>query len=834
VLENCLRDLKYALRTLIRTPTFTLTAILSLALGIGANAAIFSLVDQVLLRMLPVKDPRSLVLIDWRGNALADGWGSGNLMSYPMCRDLQAQTQFFDGVFCRHPTTVNLSTGGEARPVLAEIVSGTYFPVLGVRPHLGRLIGESDDVTKDAHPVVVLAYEYWANTLGAPQDIVGRKVLLNNHPMTVIGVAEPHFSGMDVGEAAALWVPAMMKRQVTPGWDRLLDRRARWMNIFGRLKPGVTADSAKAGLQPWFKSVLESDRQLEGFPKTTPEQLKAFLASSIDVMPASQGRSNLRRMMTGPLWMLLTGTGLLVLLACSNVASLLLARGAAREREVMTRIALGASRGRLTNQLLTEGMVIALAGGAFGIVAAPAASAALIAFLPQDVSRASLTSNLDFRVLLFTFLVSVTTGVLCGIAPALQAGKLSLMTALRDRAPNTGGVRLRRALVVGQIAFTLLLLICAGLFLQTVSRLHEKGPGFETSRLLMFQIDTSKSGYDDVTGARFVLQLLDTLRHTPGIDRAGLAGHTLLAGGSWNTSMTIDDKLRGRRPTDRVVHCTPVSPGFFTTLGTRLIAGQDFPEKAGDFSESRAYRTAIVNASFARRYFGDTSPIGHFIGFGTRPDTKTNVEIVGVVADFSYRGIKEETEQAFFPFLDIPWSGATYYVRTLGKPESAFTTIRGTVGKLDATLPILSLRTVDDQIDRSLTTERMMASLLTSFGAIALLLSVIGLYGVMSFVVTQRTREIGVRLALGATRGNAVWLVLRDALVMIVSGTTIALLGSWAVGRVVSGLLYDVAPMHVPTIFFATLVLAVVALGAAMVPAWRASSVSATEALRAE
>jgi putative ABC transport system permease protein len=834
VLENCLRDLKYALRTLVRTPTFTCTAVLSLALGIGANAAIFSLVDQVLLRMLPVKDPRSIVLIDWRGNALADGWGSGNLMSYPMCRDLQAQTPFFDGVFCRHPTTVNLSTGGEAKPVLAEIVSGTYFPVLGIRPFLGRLIAESDDVTKDAHPVVVLAYEYWANALGAPSDIVGRKVLLNNHPMTVIGVAEPHFSGMDVGEAAALWVPAMMKRDVTPGWDRLLDRRAHWMHIFGRLKPGVTAESAKAGLQPWFKSVLESDRELEGFPTTTPEQLKSFLGSYIDVMPASQGRSNLRRTMTGPLWVLLTGTGLLVLLACSNVASLLLARGAAREREVMTRIALGASRGRLTNQLLTEGMVIALAGGALGIVIAPSASAALIGFLPQDVSRASLTPDLDVRILLFTFVVSIATGALCGIAPALQAGKLSLMTALRDRAPNSGGVRLRRALVVGQIAFTLLLLIGAGLFLQTVSRLHAKGPGFETSHLLMFQIDTAKSGYEDSRGARFVVQLLDTLRHMPGIDRAGLAGHTLLSGGSWNMFLTIDDKLRGRRTTDRLVHLTPVSPGFFTALGTRLIAGQDFPEKAPDFTKDRSYRTAIVNAAFARRYFGDASPIGHFIGFGTRPDTKTSVEIVGVVADFSYRGIREETEQAFFPFLDIPWSGATYYVRTQGKPEHAFATIRATIGKLDSTLPILSLRTIDDQIDRSLTTERMMASLLTSFGAIALLLSVTGLYGVMSFVVTQRTREIGVRLALGATRGNAMWLVLRDALVMIVSGTTIALCGSWAVGRVVSGLLYDVAPADVPTILFATSVLAIVALGAAMVPAWRASSVSATEALRAE
>ena len=706
-LEDCRRDVRHAVRTLVRTPTFTLTAVLSLALGIGANAAIFSLVDQVLLRLLPVRDPQRIVLIDWRGNALADGWGSGNLMSYPMCRDLQAQTQFFDGVFCRHPTTVNLSAGGQPQPVLAETVSGTYFSVLGVRPHRGRLIAESDDLQRDAHPVIVMSYEYWANALGRAPDIVGRKVLINNQPMTVIGVAEPGFSGMDVGEAAALWVPAMMKRQATPDWDRLLDRRARWMHVFGRLKPGVTAESAQAGLQPWFKSVLESDRQLESFPKTTPEQLRAFLASYLEVTSASRGRSNMRRAMAGPLWVLLAGTSLLVLLACSNVASLLLARGAARGREVVTRIALGASRGRIANQLLIESLVISLAGGLLGIAAAPAVSAALLSFLPQDVARASLTTDLDTRVLLFTFIVCIATGALCGTAPALQAARLSLITALRERAPSGGGVRLRRALVVGQIAFTLILLICAGLFLQTVSRLHEKGPGwFESDRLLMFQIDTARSGYQDAAGPRLVLQLLEAVRNTPGVASAAIAGHTLLAGGSWNMSMTID--FKGRRPTDRPVHCSPVTPRFFSTLGARLIAGRDFEERgpSGPDGTGPRYRTAIVNASFARRYFGDVSPIGHRIGFGTRPDTKTDVEIVGVVADFSYRGIREETEQAFFRFLDIPWAGGTFYVRTQAKPENTFAAIRATVASVDSTLPILSLRTIETQIDRSLTTER--------------------------------------------------------------------------------------------------------------------------------
>jgi predicted permease len=835
-LDDGCRDLRHALRTLARMPTFTLTAVLSLAVGTGANTAIFSLVDQVLLRSLPVRDPHRIVLIDWRGNQLGDGRGSDNLMSFPMCRDLHAQTSFFDGVFCRHPTTVNLSAGREPQPVLAEIVSGTYFPVLGVQPHLGRLIAESDDLQQDAHPVVVLAYEYWHAALGGAPDIVGRKVLMNNYPMTVIGVAEPGFTGMDVGEAVAVWVPAMMKRQATPDWDRdrLFDRRTRWMHVFGRLKPGVTAQSATVGLQPWFKGVLESERRLENFPRTTPEQLRSFLGSFLELTPASGGRSSLRRTMEGPLWVLLAGTSLLVLLACSNVASLLLARGAARGREVVTRIALGASRRRIANQLLIESLAISLAGGLLGIAAAPVVSNALLSFLPQDVSRASLTSELDVRVLLFTFLVCIATGALCATAPALQAGRLSLVAALRDRAPIGGGVRLRRALVVGQIALTLVLLICAGLFLQTVSRLHQKGPGFETDRLLIFQVDTAKNGYDYARGTRLVLELLDAVRNTPDVARAAIAGHTLLGGGSWNTSMTIE--FEGRRPTERNVHCSPVTPGFFATLGAPLIAGRDFDERDAntrDVARPR-YRTAVVNANFARRYFGEASPIGHRIGFGARPDAKTDVEIVGVVANFSYRGIRDETEQAFFPYLDIPWAGGTYYVRTHGRPENAFATLRATVARLDPLLPIRSLRTVDTQIDRSLTTERMMATLLTGFGAIALLLSVIGLHGVMSFVVTERRREIGVRLALGATRATALWLVLRDALIMIGSGTTIALLSAWAVGRVMAGLLFGVTPLHAPTIALATIGLAIVALGAAIVPAWRASSVSPTEALYAE
>jgi predicted permease len=392
-------------------------------------------------------------------------------------------------VFCRHPTIVNFSTGQKQEPMGAEIVSGSYFPVLGVLPALGRLIDESDDLQPGAHPVVVLSYDYWQTGFGSAPDVVGRKVLVNNFPMTVIGVASATFRGVDLGEVPALWIPAMMKRQATPEWDRLLDRRARWMHVFGRLKPGVTAEQAKAGLQPWFKSMLEADTRREGFPRVTAEQRRNFLASTIDVIPASQGRSNLRRRLDGPLWVLMVGTLLLLLSASLNVASLFLARGAARGREIRTRMALGASRGRITGLLLADSMLIALGGGVLGLVLAPSVSHVLLSFLPQDVVRVDLTSQMDQRVFAFAFVVSVVTGALCGLAPAWQARRVPLICWLKERSGSTaaGGLRLRKGLVVGQMAFTLILLVGAGLFVQTLARLQAKGPGFATANLLTFR-----------------------------------------------------------------------------------------------------------------------------------------------------------------------------------------------------------------------------------------------------------------------------------------------------------------------------------------------------------
>src|SRR6201993_957776 len=399
-------DLRFSARSFLNAPSFTITAVLSLVLGIGATTAIYSLVDQVLLHALPTRQPERLVLIDWRGDQVADGFGSWNLMSYPICRDLDKQTQFFEGVFCRALTTVNLSTGGDYRPAAAEIVSTNYFQVLGVGPAVGRVLTNDDDGTPNANSVAVVSYDFWETQLGRASDVVGRKVLVNRHPLTVIGVAASTFKGIDVGQVPSIWIPASMSAQAIPGFNHLLDRRTRWMQVLGRLNQGVTLKEAQAGLQPWFKAMLQEDTRRAGFPVITAERRQRFLNSSIVLTAAPQGHSGLRRRLVEPLWVLFAVTALLLGLACLNVSGLFLARGSAREREIGTRLALGASPWRLGRQLLADSLLIAFAGGLLGVAAAPIAVRTLIAFLPQDTAPTALHAAVDSRLLLFAFVAS--------------------------------------------------------------------------------------------------------------------------------------------------------------------------------------------------------------------------------------------------------------------------------------------------------------------------------------------------------------------------------------------------------------------------------------------
>ncbi|HWE50584.1 MAG TPA: ABC transporter permease [Bryobacteraceae bacterium] len=830
-LRDFLYDFRFSARSFLRTPSFTITAVLSLALGIGASTAIYSLVDQVLLHTLPVRQPERLVLIDWKGDQVAPGFGTWNLMSYPICRDLEQQDRFFDGVFCRALTNVNLSLGATPKPAGAEIVSGSYFSVLGVSPALGRLLDQADDGLPGANPVVVLSYDFWKTQLAGAPDVVGRKVLVNQHPMTVIGVAAPAFHGIDVGEVPSLWIPASLSSQAIPGFTDQLDRRTRWMQVLGRLKTNVTLEQAQAGLQPWFKAMLDEDTRRAGFPRITAERRQRFLASTLQLTPAPQGHSSLRRRMSQPLWVLLAATAVLLGLACLNVAGLFLARGSAREREIGTRLALGASRGRIGRQFLTETVLLALAGGLLGVALAPVAMRALIAFLPRNAAGNALHATVDANLLLFAFLVSLAAGLLSGFAPALRAGRRSLIASLRDRG-GTGfrGVRLRKMIVTVQIAFTLILVIGAALFVRTLTDLMAKGPGFATSDLVSFGVDPLRNGYSRAEASRLIRRIHEDIRASSSSHASAVARFPLLTGGSWGDPMTI--QANERITTDREVNLNAVSPEFFQTLAIRIVAGRGFDERDSRPVGETGYRTALVNQAFVQRYLAGRNPLGLRIAEGSGPDVQPNIEIVGVVADISYRGLREESEQAYFSFFEGADTGGNFYVRVQGTTEAASQSIREIVHRADPALPITYLRTVDEQVNRSLNTERLLALLSASFGTLALLLSLVGLYGVMSFVVTQRTREIGIRLALGATRATALWLVLRDALVMIAAAVAIALPSVAALGRLVESQLFGVKPTDPIVIGTATLVLASAALGAALIPAYRASVVNPVESLR--
>jgi predicted permease len=810
---------------------------LSLALGIGANTGIFSLIDQLLLRVLPVREPDRLVLLDWRGPSLPlVQFGGSSLLSYPLCRDLAAQTHLFEGVLCRHPGVVNVSTGGPYERVRAEVVSGSYFRVLGVPAAIGRVIDESDDVQPGNHPVVVLSHEYWRDVFGGAADVVGRRLLVNNHPLTVIGVAAPGFHGMDVGEPAAVWVPAMMAREATVEFSRILDRRAFWMHGFARLKPEVTAEDAAAGLRPWFTGMLEADARRDEFPRVRDEQRRAYLAASLDVVPAPQGWSDLRRSMARPMWALLGGTTLLLLLACLNVASVLLAREADRANELSTRMALGASPGRITRQLIVESVLIAIAGGLLGVIAAPLVSRGLLFFLPEGTG---LVPRVDLRILLFALSTALVAGVLLGIAPALQARRRPLMSVVTGRSTAAGtSVRLRKLIVGTQLALTLVLLSGAGLFVQTVTRLYTRERGFDADRLVMFGADATATGSTPADAPRVMRDLLRVLQEVPAVERVAIANNSLLDSLGPARVLTLDTDPR--IVLDAPLPMMRVGAGFFATLGARLLDGREFAEQDVLAMEKNGIQSVLVNESFARRFFDGRSPVGRRVGFGNLPDTPLNVEIIGLVGDFRRRFLRDDVqpEHIFVPFAQtgVAAGDGVIYVRVRGEPEAAFGSIRSAVARVDPRLPLRDLRTVDDQITRALRYEAMLATLSSSFGIVALLLSVVGLFGVMSFVVTQRTQEIGMRMALGATRSGAIWLIVRDALVTIGGGaaagvifgvTATVLAAPW-----LTTVLYGISPSDVVTFAATTVGLAVVALSACIVPAGRAAVMSPMVAIR--
>jgi predicted permease len=695
----------------------------------------------------------------------------------------------------------------------------------------------------------VLGYDYWKQRFGGDPQIIGKTLLVNNYQMAVIGVAQAGFDGVELGVSTKIFIPAMMEKEVIIGPMKMLtDRRSRWVNAFGRLKSGVTEEKAKASLQPFMHSMLEQEVKEAAFRNASAYDREEFLKCWIDVLPGSQGRASLRRELRTPLWVLMATTGMVLLIACANIANLLLARATGRQKEIAVRLAMGATRGRIVSQLLIETLSLSALGGMLGLALAFWADKALMAvYLPSDSGNLNISTAPDLRILLFTLAVTGVTGVVFGLAPALQATRPDVGKTLKDQAGAVvggGHGRLRNALVVTQVALSLLLLIGAGLFLRSLKNLSNLGPGFPAERLVGFNIDPSLNGYTPQRLNTFYQQLTDNLGAIPGVKSVAVASMRIMENDEWDSGLTAEGYSPTKPDDHPQAYMNEIGPGYFATLGVPILAGRDFrltdnrvikrANATDDFDTTPT--TVIINEKFAQKFFAGRNPLGMHLGYGTDPGTHTDMEIIGVVKDIKYTNLRDEIPiQAYVPYMNDPYlSGMTIYVRTAGEPNQLISSVRAKMRDLDANLPIYAMRTMDEQISNSLSTERMIASLSTVFGFVATVLAIIGLYGVMSYSVAQRTREIGIRMALGAEQGKVIGMVMREVLTLIAIGVGVGVPAALVLTRVVKSQLYGLEAHDPWTLGLATGLLAMVACAAGYVPALRASRVDPMKALRYE
>jgi predicted permease len=829
-----LRDFRYSLRTLRKSPVFLAVAVLSLALGIGANTAIFTLIYQLILQPLPVRDPEQLVMLAGRGKHYGGNNGPDRL-SYPMYQEIRDKNQVFSGMFCTYPSTVSASFQGSTELIGADFVSGNYFPVLGIGAAAGRVFTASDDLIQGGHPLAVLSYGYWRARFGADPGIVGKPIVVNGRSLTIIGVSPAGFDGVEPGRAPQIRIPITMKDDLPRSdFGRLNSNRFRWAQVFGRLKPGMTLEKAQAGLQPLFHQILNREVTEKPFAKASPFVKQEFLKMWMEAMPGSKGRSNLRRAYSKPLFALMGIVGLVLLIACSNLANLLIARASARQKEIAVRLALGAGRGSLIRQLLLESLALAAAGGSLGVGLAVMIDRALIAYLPSGHTPLSLSSTPDWTVLGFTFAISLLAGAGFGLVPALQSTRPKLATTLKDQAGAVirgGSAGLRKGLVVAQVSLSLLLLIGAGLFLQSLRNLKTLNPGFDVKNLLAFDVDPTMNRYDNKWTADYYRRLHERLNAFPGVESHAFAVVPVLENDEWDNWVTIEgySAKQDERPDPHMQYC---SPGFFKTLKIPVLLGRDFNER----DIVGAPKVGIVNQKFVKRYFGSADPLGRHVGMGIDPGTKTDIEIVGVVGDTKYESMRDEIPYELYLPSDQQkfLNGVTVYVRAAGDPARMFNALRPEVRSVDASVPMYDMRTLTDQLEISLLTERLLAALSSVFGCLATLLAALGLYGVMAFMVARRTREIGIRMALGAGQGTVVWMVLRETLTLAGVGVAIGLVGAYAVTRLIQTQLFGVEPTDLLTMAAASLGIAAVTALAGYIPARRATGIDPMSALRWE
>jgi predicted permease len=827
-----LDELRYALRNLRKTPVFTTVAIGSLALGIGANTAIFSLLDQVLLRTLPVKDPQELVKLyfgsgPFRGSQRCNA----DCISYPAYRDIRDRNQVFSSVLARWPMPMSFSEGDRTERVRGELASGNYFDTLGVHPAIGRLFTQNDDVQVNGHPLAILSYGFWQSRFAGDPSVLNRSVHVNGQPMTIVGVAARGFQGVEVGRAVDVFVPMAMKPVMTPTWNDLDIRTSLWTYAMARLKPGVSQESARASMQVLGRQILESE---VGIFDGVNESFRArYVKKSAIVEDISKGQSVLRQQFSQPLLVLMGMVGLVLLIACANVANLLLARAAARQKEIAVRLALGAGRARVIRQLLVESTTLALAGGAAGLAIAYWGGQVLLRFLPGGGESEAISSTPDFRVLLFAFGLSLLTGILFGLVPALQSTRPALASSLKEQASNVsasaGQARLRMTLVAGQVALSLVLLIGAGLFARSLFKLKDVDPGFRADNLVSFSINPQLNGYSQPRTRELLIRLEDALLKLPGVRQVGSVEVAPLSGD--NSISTISVEGFEPKPQDSMnPYVNWVGSGYFSAMGIPLLAGREFTRR----DDAGAPKVAVINESMARAFFGQRSPLGMHIGMGR--EKNLDIEIVGVVRDGKYVDLREKVQRTMY----TPWpqdpaiDSMTFFLRAAGNESSLGSALRVSVAGLDPNLPVYDLKTMKAEIDESIYIDRMIAALSSFFGGLATLLAAIGLYGVMAYSVTRRTREIGLRMALGAERGHVVWLVMREVTLLAGIGIAVALPIAYGLGRAVNSQLYGVAPTDFLVMAGGTVVLSLVAGLAGFMPAWRASRVDPLIALRYE